>query len=360
MPGICIRVDAKSPYSGMSNVVRTVTLARELSKNYFDVYFITKYDCSYEKIKKEGFNVFKITDTHAIYEGTKRKEQDLIGENSEEVNDLFKKHNIETLILDMPFCTEKYIRTYRNLIKRMIIVEDYPRFQTPANIIINGNLASDEIDYPEIPNQVIIKGSKYCLIDYKIIDLPPRKPRKTPKEILIYLGQHDRTNMLPSILTTLLDDEYISNFKFNVIVDNLYTNLEEVNQISLSHPNINVYNIPENMLDLMLESDIGISNDFYTIHRLLGTGVPTISLLVSGSDSVYTDKIEELIESIWNHKYIGLVNEDTNIDKIVLKKVNKLIESYSMRATLIEKGSKTIDGLGAERVVEILKTIIKR
>lgn len=360
MSNICVRVDAKSTYSGMSNVFRTVSLARELSKLYYDVYFITKFDSSYDKIKSEGFNVFKITDTHALYEGTKRKDQDLIGENPQEVKELFQKHNIDTLILDMPFATEQYIRTYRNLVKRLILVEDYPRFATTANIIINGGLHSDEIDYPEIPNQVIIKGPEYCLIDHQIAELPPRKPKKIAKDIFIFIGAHDRTNLIPTMLATLLSDDIINLFRFHVIVDSLYLSLDKINQISLAHPNVNIYNMPDNVLDIMLECDIAICNDFYSIHRLLGCGVPTISILVSEPDSVYTDKMEELIESIWEHKYIGLVNEDTNIEKVILKKVTKLIESYNMRSALFEKGKKAVDGLGAQRIANILKNIIKK
>jgi spore coat polysaccharide biosynthesis predicted glycosyltransferase SpsG len=243
----------------------------------------------------------------------------------------------------------------------LIIIEDYPRFKTPANIIINGNLASSSIEYPEIPNQILIKGSKYCLIDYNIADIPDKKMRKNPREIFIYIGQHDKTNILPSILNTLLKDENICNFNFNVIVDNRYKNLDEINQISLKYPNISVYHTPENILDIMHESDLAISNDFYTIHRLLAVGVPTISVAISESDSVHYGNIEELIENIWRHKYIGLANEetDTSIDKVILKKVNKLISSYSMRETLMNRGKKTLDCHGAQRVADILKTIIK-
>ena len=333
MASICIRVDAKSSYSGMSNVLRTVALARELSKLYYDVYFITKHNCSFVKIQSEGFNVFKITDTHALYEGTKKFDHDLIGENLQEVKQLLEKHNIGTLIIDLPFATEKYIQTARNLSNRLILIEDAPRFPTSANIVISSSLFSENIQYPAVPNQLIIKGSEYCLVDYQIADITSRTPRNKVKEIFIYINAHDRTNLVPSLLSTFVLDERISYFKFHVIVDSLYAGLKEINQLSLDHPNIQLYNMPDNILKIMLECDIAISNDLYTIYQLLGCGVPTISVLLSDPDSIYKDKMESQIEYIWNRKYIGLVNTETQINLSLLKRIYKLMDNYTMRAT---------------------------
>ena len=66
-----------------------------------------------------------------------------------------------------------------------------------------------------------------------------------------------------------------------------------------------------------------------------------------------------MIENIWEHKFIGLVPDEKNIEKIILKKLHKLIESQNMRSTLSDRGRKTIDGLGCFRISDELKNILR-
>lgn len=365
MPKIGVRVDVKSLDSEIKYLVRTISLATELSKQYFDVYFFTKYDVTYNYINNQGFNVFKIPDIKNDKKNIRQNNLN-IGEDPKEVIGLFKKHNIENIIVDIPNLTAEYFKTYRPLLKRIIQIDDEPRFKTFSNVIINGSLASHNFEYPEVPKQVLLLGTEFCLLDNELIELEPKKTKKFVKDIFVYVRQNDPHNTTSNIINTLLSDESVHNLRIHVIATNRYAYLEKLEQLVKGKNNIILHKDPKNLLHILKDCDIGISNDLFTIYRLIATGVPTISFLLPEDYEDIEDFLtsnynneDRKIEQIWEHKYIGLVIEEQDFKSVLLKKINKLFESYNMRSTLREKGQKALDGKGAYRVANKLKKIIR-
>jgi spore coat polysaccharide biosynthesis predicted glycosyltransferase SpsG len=366
MPTIGVRVDAPTSYSEMKNVIRSVSLAVELSKLYFDVYFFTKHEAASEYVKKQGFNAFNLSNPTFKPKRDQEKNPIDIGEDPVEIMKLFEKHGVTNMLIDLPNASQEYYKTYRPLLKRIIQIDDSPKFKTFSNVIINGGLSAFNFEYPEVPKQILLQGSPYCLLDHELIDLQPKKPRKFVKDILLLIRDHDRFNAATKILKTLLIDESSRNLRFHIVVTKLFKHREELSELSKNHPHIMVHTEPGNILQLIHDSDIGITNDLFTIYRLLCSGVPTISFVLpdeyNNIDDIKTGnlrKIDKDIQSIWEQKYIGLVMEEEGYENIILKKVNKLIESYTMRNTLSERGRKALDGKGALRVANELKKIIK-
>jgi spore coat polysaccharide biosynthesis predicted glycosyltransferase SpsG len=365
MPIIGVRVDAPNPYSDMKNVIRTLSLAVELSKLYFDVYFFTKNEASYEYIKSQGFNVFNISTLLKIKKEHPKPQLD-IGEDHVEIMKLFEKHGVNNMLVDLPNASTEYYKTYRPHLKRMIQIEDHLKFKTFSNVIINGSLSSNNLEYPEVPKQIILQGSSFCLLDHDLIDSQPKKLKKFVKDLFLLVRDHDRFNASSLIVKTLLKSDSTKNFRIHLICTKLFKHMEEIHKISQNHSQVILHNEPGNILQLIHDCDIGITNDLFTIHRLLSSGVPTISFVLpyeySNVDDLKTGnlkKIDKDIEKIWEQKYIGMVIEEDGFENIILKKVNKLLESYTMRSTLSDRGIKALDGKGPLRVANELKKIIK-
>jgi spore coat polysaccharide biosynthesis predicted glycosyltransferase SpsG len=366
MPTIGVRVDSPTSYSDMKNVIRSVSLSVELSKLYFDVYFFTQHEVAYEYIKKQGFNAFNISNPAFKPKIERQKNYLDVGEDPVEIMKLFEKHGVTNMLIDLPSASEEYYKTYRPLLKRIVQIEDTPKFKTFSNVIINGSLSSLNFEYPKVPKQLLLQGSSFCLLDHELIDMQPKRPRKFVKDILLLIRDHDRFNAATLILKTLLKDESSRSFRIHIVITKFFKYMEELSEISKNHPHITIHTEPGNILQLIHDSDIGITNDLLTIYRLLCSGVPTISFILPDEYNNIEDmktgnlrKIDKDIQSIWAQKYIGLVTEEEGYENIILKKVNKLLESYTMRNTLSERGRKALDGKGALRVANELKKIIK-
>jgi spore coat polysaccharide biosynthesis predicted glycosyltransferase SpsG len=365
MPTIGIRVDIRSMHTGIKHLVRTVSLAIELSKFYFDVYFFTKSESAHAYIQNQGFNVFKLSGDHKKLPSGLKNLADNLPELDEAMA-LFQKHGVENLIVDLPDAPPEFYKAYRPLMKRIIQIEDTFRFKTFSNVIVNGSLFFEEFEYPVVPKQWVLSGPSYCLMDHKFLDMPLKKIKKFVKDIFLSIREHDKHHVSVPILKTLLSDESVKSTRIHCVTNSKFPDLETLNQLAHEHSHLILHHDPKNLLDILSDCDIGITNDVFTIYRLIASGVPTISMILpqdyENMEDFNTQRFNEedgMIESIWAHKYIGLVAEEEFFETLLLKKVLKLMDSYNMRSTLHEKGKKAIDGKGSFRVATELKRLIK-
>lgn len=365
MARIGIRVDIDSVHTQVNQLVRTTSLAIELSKLYFDVYFFTKSELCRNFVEQQGFNVF----TMPIPASQKRTYLKVQNKDETEVSHvlpLFEKHGIENLILDIKDATPELYRAYRPHLKRIMHIEDTFRFKTFSNLIINGTIGAAEIEYPEVPRQIVLSGPSYALIDYALTDYESKRMRKFVKTIFLYTRRGDVHRSTVRFLQTFLMDSQLKNMKYQVFVSQDAPVDGELLKLSSQHSNISLFYDPDRLLPVISESDIAITNDTFMIYRLLRVGVPTVSFILPEDyndiqDYVhqrFTD-IDRSLEQIWEYKYIGMVLDEENYDQMLLRKVLKLVDSYSMRSTLAERGKKLIDGKGAIRVANYIRKWIR-
>jgi spore coat polysaccharide biosynthesis predicted glycosyltransferase SpsG len=108
-----------------------------------------------------------------------------------------------------------------------------------------------------------------------------------------------------------------------------------------------VYVNAEIMADLMAVSDIAISGGGGTTWELFCMGLPTITIIMAENQ-------REIIRDLAERKIVLLVEQNESFKKNLLDQVSKLEKDFGLRKSIIDEELKIIDGLGCERVVNII------
>jgi spore coat polysaccharide biosynthesis predicted glycosyltransferase SpsG len=152
------------------------------------------------------------------------------------------------------------------------------------------------------------------------------------------LGGINNTDFLKKLLKFLSGK--FSDFNYHVITNsNLSLNL---------NLNLNLYSSlsAQEMLELMLKSDICISGGGQTTYELARVGVPAIGICFAENQTgnlKYGDLCGYL-------KYIGNSDDNSLLDNI--KNALEEITSFEQRDKMSSLGRANVDGEGAERIVK--------
>jgi spore coat polysaccharide biosynthesis predicted glycosyltransferase SpsG len=222
--------------------------------------------------------------------------------------------------------------------KPLLMIDDYKRIDYPKGIVVNPSIYGDKLDYPKKKGIKYLLGKDYIILRKEFWDIPEKMINKEVKDILITLGGINNTDFLKKLLKFLSGK--FSDFNYHVITNsNLSLNL---------NLNLNLYSSlsAQEMLELMLKSDICISGGGQTTYELARVGVPAIGICFAENQTgnlKYGDLCGYL-------KYIGNSDDNSLLDNI--KNALEEITSFEQRDKMSSLGRANVDGEGAERIVK--------
>lgn len=349
MQNIAIRVDGGIGI-GMGHVIRTLSLAKAFRKQGYKVFFISKEKEGILKIQEENFQVIKINEIKSktiINKDGCYKESNNLEEEVKEIIEIIQKYSLDLLIVDSYDVTEEYFLTIKPHIKKLCYIDDINKFVYPVDILINGNITAEYMDYKKyFKNQIMLLGLKYNLIRDEFRNLPKRKIREEVKEIMITTGSSDPYNMSSKLLNWLLKDKELSKLTYNVIVGNMFQNKEELNNIKKANPNVVLYQDIKAISEIMLKSDIAISAGGSTLYELCVCGTPTLAFIMADNQKLIVEKMQELgyVKSLGEHICLS--------ENTLLNNLKKLLKETKTRIKYNKKQQKLIDMKGASRIVK--------
>ncbi|MTI59294.1 MAG: UDP-2,4-diacetamido-2,4,6-trideoxy-beta-L-altropyranose hydrolase [Firmicutes bacterium] len=341
MEKIAFRVDGGSKI-GMGHLMRCLALAQALPGD-MEGFFITKSDGKvFELIKENDYKVIKISGVSQV--------QDELGL----VKDAIINNDIDILIIDSYELAYDYLISVKKAVDNLVSIHDFAPFPFPADIVINGNIYADELNYKSVNGDTrFLLGTKYLLMRDEFRELPKRILERTVKDILITVGGGDPLNLTPKIIKSinliegniaLLDKD---NLHLDIVIGPAFTNLEEIVSM-LRELNIDIslhFNVNK-ISDLMLNCDLAISAGGTTLYELAATGTPAVSIL-QDDNQVQGAGMLAAKGTIIN---LGM-GDKLNIETIV-EKITELIVDFELRKRMSRVGQKLVDGRGADRCVE--------
>ncbi len=299
---------------GLGHIMRTLVLAKELSKEHTVKYLCLnkmKYYKGVEVVIKNNIDVIKL--------------------DTEE--DGFKFEG-SIIIVDKYGLNEDYYKTLKKSYKKVVCLDDNNELDFYfSDIVINQNIYAEELIYNCSSNTKLLLGPKYVLLRDEFINLHPININKRVENILITVGGSDDNNITERIINELKNEYYI----LHVIIGNAFINEESLRRYESD--NIIFYKNPE-MSEVMKKCDMAISGYGSTIYELCYLGVPTMGVKVAD-----------------NQKRLAKVLKDRNIaSEINFGSIIKQIEylSYEKRIDISEIMKQIIDGNGKYRIKEVL------
>lgn len=321
---IGIRADGGSSI-GMGHIMRTLVLAKELSKTN-DVFYICrdnmdKYQIGIKKVKSEGFSVFLVRENYLL-EG-------------------LKKINANLLITDSYDVDEEYFNATKAMFNKTIYIDDMNLYNFNVDFLINQNINAEDFNYRVNKGAKLLLGSKYVMLRDEFRNIPSKDIKKIASDIMVTVGGGDPNHITEKILSWVHNLDYT----FHIVVGPTFNNIEYLK--SFENDKIKLY-FNANMSNLMKKCDIAISACGSTLYELAACGVPTLGIIASDNQTGVGNKLNTLgiINNLgWYHKISK---------EYFIKNVISFAEDYNKRKLMSEKATKIIDGKGVKRIVKAI------
>ncbi len=270
-----IRADANNEIA-TGHVMRCMSIADEMEQNNIKVCFLTADHNADVLIKKRGFEVICLD---SVWNNL---ENEL--ESGKIVSILNNTDNLEGIIVDTYYVTEKYLEVLHKICKTIYIDDLYALNEYSVDILINYNIYGTDLDYVSrcLQTTQILLGPKYVPLRKEFQNIKPIF-RENVKNIFISTGGADKFNIAGKLLEAVVEKSYLEEYKlfndvnYHVISGKLNANLPKLLKISNKHKNIIIHKNVSNMAEIMTKCDIAVSACGSTMYELCACGLPIIA-----------------------------------------------------------------------------------
>ncbi len=310
---------------GMGHIMRTLVLAKELSKHNEVIYLCQDNEENIggiERIKEEGFKteIFK-----------------------EDILPKLLELNLDLLITDSYEVTPEYFKETKKLVKHTGYIDDINLFNYDVDLIINQNANAEDMKYVQ---QHKLLGLTYLMLREEFRDLPRPHINREVRDIMITLGGADPKEFTKTIIEWVEDLQ----FKFHIVIGSSFKHREYFKSINKNNC---VFYFNADMEKIMRKCDVTISAGGSTLYELLACGTPCFSIVVADNQVAASEKLSN-IGLIKNLGWYDKLNKHRFIDSLLY-----LCNDYDLRREISEKGQYLIDGLGAKRISDYINLSFK-
>jgi len=334
---LVIRVDA-STQMGTGHLMRCLALAQAWKDASGKVAFITACQTEglLERLQEEGFDINLLAHSYpdpGDWHYTK---------------DILAAHPNTWVVLDGYHFNEGYQQWAKEAGHRLLVIDDMAHLKHYyADILLNQNLNSQQLDYSCEPYTRLLLGTHYVLLRREFLSWRDWK-REIPtvaRHILVTLGGSDPENHTLKVIEALQ--------KVNA------TGLEAVVVVGASNPHADVLEaatrqsrIPvrlvrnaRNVPELMAWADIAVSSSGTTVWELLSLATPILAVVLAPNQR----HIAEQIDKRGAGETLGQARNITT--ESLAKAITLLLEDSELRATMSGKARQMVDGEGISRVI---------
>jgi len=336
---IAIRADG-GLQMGMGHIMRTLVLAKELSKKN-EVFYICrktgnentsteadtykkldeKYKSGVMKVSNEGFKVVLISENNIIEE--------------------LKKIQADILITDSYDVNEDYFKGTKKIFFKTAYIDDMNLHYFDVDFLINQNVNAQDFKYKTSENAKLLLGSNYVMLRSEFINSKNKIINKKIKDILITVGGGDPDYITEKLLSFVKNLDYT----FHIVIGPCFDSIEKLRKFESKK--VKFY-FNANMYELMQLCDIGISACGSTLYELASCGIPTIGIITADNQQGMAAKMNDLGIII----NIGWHN---NLSKnILVESIKSIDDNCSERLKMSLKSQKIIDGKGPKRISNII------
>ena len=268
--------------------------------------------------------------------------------------DVAAERECDAIVVDSYLANSEYISNISNDNLVTCAIDDMASYSYPCQLVVNGNLNANELfDLSTSGDTLFLLGPEYLMLQQEFWDKSSFVVRPTVHNILVVLGGSDSYELMPSILSMLDDLQY--DFIINAIIGPFADTEHNVKQvIDKSRHVINLFHAPDTLQELMLQADLAISAGGQTLYELLCVGCPTVAIEVALNQR---KQLQALVELGCLHTICD--GADNNVLPSLAKSVHFLLSDYQLRSKMSNLGQQLLDGQGALRVANLLKSTIR-
>ncbi|UCH71943.1 MAG: UDP-2,4-diacetamido-2,4,6-trideoxy-beta-L-altropyranose hydrolase [Thermoplasmatales archaeon] len=335
---IVFRVDASEDI-GIGHLMRCLALSEELLKRNYTCYFLSNIQNEYLLEKLKDFNVSYI----------KIKSNDTENDDITELLDFTMSNNCDWVITDHYGISNSYLKKLKEKKLNILSMDDNAQIKYPSDVVLNQNSYAERMHFSSEPYTKYLLGSKYVLLQDRILRREEKKERKAVNKILITLGGTSFNDLILKILTSLqkIVKEDIEIF---VILGPFNQSFDIIKKFTeKTDINVKLFDSPKNMTDIYLDTDIAISAGGTSCYELAYFGIPNAVITVAENQINIAKDLSKRNVSLYSGD-IEYFKEEKFIQDI-----NKLLERPELRNEMSNNGRRLIDGKGKMRIVDFME-----
>jgi len=338
--------------------MRCRTLATALKKQGVSVYFVTRAHLGHlaATLELDGFNVVLLPrplsnkdsgNTYADWLGVSQYE------DAAQTLDAIACLSCDWLIVDHYGLDQIWEEQLKPHTRKLMVIDDLANRKHVCDLLLDQNYAVDgEARYQLwVPRHChLLLGPRYALLRPEYAQYRENMAPRTGdiKRLLVYMGGGDNHNVTSKVLFALCATRF-SHLEVDVIIGPNYLFKNEVIRIAKSRPNTHIHGNRPHLADLMARADLAIGAGGATTWERICMGLPTLVISIAENQEA-TCKGLELAGLI---RYLGAAH------KVDVFMIESALSNMLADDTCLEMADSSlkslVDGLGANRVVEVIK-----
>jgi len=333
---ILVRTDA-SPQIGTGHLMRCLALAQACKeRGHVPIFVFAMETPLKERLRKEEIEIARITAERGS------------ASDAEQTISIARHWEAEWIVIDGYAFDATYSRKFRDAGFGVLMIDDYAHQSTyECDLLLNQNIDTTKEMYKDKTDALLLLGTEYSLLRKEFLEQKARTREisEIATNILVTLGGGDPQNATAIVLKAL-DCITNSEFAVNVILGSENPYEDELKKIIAgSKHRITLLNNITDMPPLMATADIAIAAAGSTSWELLFMGLPFITGILAENQAGIAAKLgaEGLAVNMGWYRDVTAAS--------LGEKILALLKNTEARRAMSERGKKTVDGGGAERVI---------
>ncbi|MGR3175997.1 MAG: UDP-2,4-diacetamido-2,4,6-trideoxy-beta-L-altropyranose hydrolase [Candidatus Scalindua sp.] len=338
MQRVLIRVDA-NPEIALGHLKRCISLAEGLSMKGIEPIFLA-FD------GKSSRNLLSKYSFQSSFINTPVN----TGNDSSKTLGFMKTHDINSVIIDSYSANKNYLDVITKEGYKVICLDDLADRSLPCDIIINGSIGAEELDY-EAPLKLL--GIKYCILGKHFWNYSDTRSSSDINNIMITMGGIDHYRLSERCMKII--DKIPGNISITVIVGPFYDNKSEIERVARQISKyVELVEDKDNLHPYMQKCDMAISAGGFTLYELVTLKKPTLGICL------WENQYRNVIELDKRNVISGLkYTNDPSFDKELSATITRLAGDIDIRTRMAENTGDLFDGQGALRIAAEIKNFIE-
>ncbi|WP_061230954.1 glycosyl transferase family 28 [Leptospira weilii] len=200
-------------------------------------------------------------------------------------------------------------------------------------------------------NPVLIGGrGEYDGLKYTVIPNPLRfAKKKNVEEIFLSFGGYDYGKISKRVLQIL--SKVAGEFKINLVIGSSFPK-DNILELIEKDSRVRLFENPKNFNEILARSDIAVVAGGLTFFQSLSEGIPCIVIC-------QYEHQKETAQAIGNSEMFRLLGVFDEIeDRDIQSSLEELINDSRKREQYSKAGIRSIDGLGLNRIINIIESVV--
>ena len=249
------------------------------------------------------------------------------------------KFSPDVLVIDGLDTDAEFMGRAKKLCKVLVTLDDRGNGAKEADVVINGIVEGGDTPY---------SGPRYVMVSPEIKGL--KSVGRECRRIFVTFGGYDHLNLTLKAAKAL--EKLGPEKEVVIVVGAAYLFWDELQAfLKKAGRKFEVHRTPKNYAQLLLGSDLAITNGGLSFFEAMAAGVPALAIAQYPHQAATAEKFRQKGAA----EFLGMGDETW--EDAILERAEKMISDCEGRARMARRAQGLVDGEGLARVAELVRVV---